>query len=280
LVEILFADQVSIDNKPEKVAIENGKAKSIERFAAIALSDDRNIAVLDIKTTEDVKISRNRVALRDIVFKLIDQDKYHGLLVFYHNVDETQKDYRLSFISSLTEFDADGNLIKQTTHPKRFSFVLGANETCTTATYRLLELKNKAPKFKAFEKQKGISLKDVTDTFSVEALNNEFFKKYKDIHYKRFWEYIANEDVYASKLLNLDEKEIAKQQKPIRDFVKKCWVELFSYTFYKKKVGWVVQQMQQLGKVAIRTLCKPSLLILLTKSNFTANAYLFYFTKH
>ena len=234
----LLGQQISFETQAEKIVVQKGNAKSIERFAAIALSDNRNIAVLDIKTTNDVKIARNRVALRDIVFKLIDQDKYHGLLVFYHSEDETQIDFRLSFISSLTEFDADGNLIKQSTHPKRFSFVLGANETCTTATYRLLDLKNKAPKFKAFEKQKGISLKDVTDAFSVEALNNEFFKKYKDIHYKRFWEFITNEEAYASRLLNLDEKELVKQQKPIRDFVKKMLGRIVFLHFLQKK-GWL-----------------------------------------
>ena len=237
-LQYLFAHQISIDTHAEKIIIEKGNATSIERFAAIALSDERNIAVLDIETTRDIQIARNRVALRDIAFKLIDQDRYHGLLVFYHSEDKNQLDYRLSFISSLTEFDADGNLIKQTTHPKRFSFLLGANETCTTATYRLLDLKTKSPKFKAFDTAKAISLKDFNDTFSVEALNNEFFKKYKDIHYKRFWEYIANNEEFANALLNKDETDINKQQKPIRDFVKKMLGRIVFLHFLQKK-GWL-----------------------------------------
>lgn len=234
----LFGQQISIETQAEKIVVQKGNAKTIERFASIALSDDKNIAVLDIKTKANIQIARNRVAIREIAFKLIDQDKYHGLLVFYHSEDEKQPDYRLSFISSLTTIDADGNFISQHTHAKRYSFVLGSNESCTTATLRLLDLKPKVPAFKAFETQKGISLKDITDAFSVEALNNEFFKKYKDIHYKRFWEYIANKTEYAEVLLNTDESEIVKQQKPIRDFVKKILGRIVFLHFLQKK-GWM-----------------------------------------
>ncbi|MBK9798528.1 MAG: Eco57I restriction-modification methylase domain-containing protein [Bacteroidetes bacterium] len=234
----LFGQQISIETQAEKIVVQKGNAKSIERFASIALGDDKNIAVLDIKTTADIQIARNRVALRDIAFKLIDQDKYHGLLVFYHSDDDTQLDYRLSFISSQTTIDEDGNFIQQSTNAKRYSFILGANESCTTATLRLLELKSKVPSFRAFEAQKGISLKDLTDTFSVEALNNEFFKKYKDIHYKRFWEYIANKPEYAALLLNTEETELTKQQKPIRDFVKKMLGRIVFLHFLQKK-GWM-----------------------------------------
>ena len=234
----IFGQQLNIETQPEKIAIQKGNAISINRFASIALSDDKSIAVLDIKTTKDVQIARNRVALREIVFKLIDQHKYHGLIVFYQSDDTSQLDYRLSFISSQTSIDEDGNITTQSTNAKRYSFILGANESCNTATNRLLDLKNRVPKFKAFELQKGISLKDVTDTFSVEALNNEFFKKYKDIHYKRFCEYIANKETYANVLLNIDEADIAKQQKPIRDFVKKMLGRIVFLHFLQKK-GWL-----------------------------------------
>lgn len=234
----IFGQQISIETQTEKIQIQKGNAKSIVRFASIALSDERNIAVLDIKTTKDVQIARNRVALRDIAFNLIDQDKYHGTLVFYHSEDDNQLDYRLSFISKQTTIDEDGNFTTQSTNAKRYSFILGDNESCYTATKNLLELKNKVPAFKAFETQKGITLKDLTDTFSVEALNNEFFKKYKDIHYKRFWEYIANHNDYSVLLLNNDEIELVKKQKPIRDFVKKMLGRIVFLHFLQKK-GWM-----------------------------------------
>lgn len=234
----IFGNQISFETKAEQIFIEKGKAKQIERFASITLSDYKNIAVLDILTSKDVQIARNRVALREIVFKLIDQDKYHGLLVFYHSEDAKQLDYRLSFISNQTLIDSDGNFVNQSTNPKRYSFILGENESCYTPAQRLINLKAKQPQFIAFENNVGISLKDLTDTFSVEALNNEFFKKYKDIHYKKLWEYIANKEEYAKHLLNYEESELTKQQKPIRDFAKKMLGRIVFLHFLQKK-GWL-----------------------------------------
>lgn len=234
----IFGRQISFESQPEKTLIEKGQAKQIERFASIALSDYKNIAVLDILTSAEVQIARNRVALRDIAFKLIDQDKYHGLLVFYHSEDEKQLDYRFSFISNQTVIDNDGVFVNQSTNPKRFSFILGGNESCYTPAQRLINLKAKQPQFIAFENNIGISLKDLTDAFSVEALNNEFFKKYKDIHYKKLWEHIANNQEYRVLLVNKDEKDEDKRLKPVRDFAKKMLGRIVFLHFIQKK-GWM-----------------------------------------
>jgi len=234
----IFGSQIQFELQPETIVVLNGKAKKIERFASIALSDSKNIAVLDILTSKDVQIARNRVALRDIVFKLIDQDKYHGLLVFYHSEDEKQLDYRLSFISNQTVIDEDGNFSNQSTNPKRYSFILGDNESCYTPAQRLVNLKAKISPFIAFENNVGISLKDLTDTFSVEALNNEFFKKYKDIHYKNLWEHIAKNEQYKALLINNEETDEDKKLKPIRDFAKKMLGRIVFLHFLQKK-GWM-----------------------------------------
>ncbi len=241
----LFGQQIRIETQNDTSCVQKGNAKfTIERFASIVLSDGNKIAVLDIKTAADpaananIKIARNRVALREIAFELIDQTQYKGAWVFYHSADDKQLDYRLSFISIQTTIDAEGNFIEQSTNAKRYSFILGAKESCTTAASRLLALKNKVPSFKAFETQPGISLQDLTDAFSVEALNKEFFKHYKDTHYKRFWEYIANTPKYAALLLNTEETELTKQQKPIRDFTKKLLGRLVFLHFLQKK-GWM-----------------------------------------
>ncbi|WP_312332514.1 Eco57I restriction-modification methylase domain-containing protein [Sphingobacterium sp.] len=234
----LIGSQYREESKAENIVVQKGNAKSIERFASIALSDDKNIAVLDIVTHAEVQIARNRVALRDIAFKLIDQDKYHGLLVFYHSENPNQQDYRMSFISSVTTIDEKGNFNTHSTQAKRYSFLLGANESCTTAALRLLELHNKLKPFKAFESNKKIALKDIKDAFSVEKLNNEFFKKYKDIHYKNFCDYILQKEEYAHVLMNNEEEQIDKKTKPIRDFVKKMLGRIVFLHFLQKK-GWL-----------------------------------------
>jgi hypothetical protein len=174
LLPAIFGQQIQIDKLAEKIILPGTKAKSIERFASISLIDDKNIAVLDIETNDNIQIERNRVALRDMAYKLIDQDRYHGLLVFYYyNEGKKNDSYRMSFVSKETSFDDNGNIIEKSTHPKRYSYILGAGEPRTTTAQRLLELKAK----QGATKNKGIALKDVTDAFSVSNLTKEFYNE-------------------------------------------------------------------------------------------------------
>ncbi|MBX3252895.1 MAG: Eco57I restriction-modification methylase domain-containing protein [Chitinophagaceae bacterium] len=174
LLPTIFGQQIQIDSRAEKIALSGSKVKSIERFASISLAGDKNIAVLDIETNESIQIERNRVALRDMVYRLIDQDRYHGLLVFYYNNERKKSStYRMSLVSKETLFDDSGNIVEKSTHPKRYTYILGAGETRTTTAQRLLELKAK----QNTSKSKGIALKDVTDAFSVSNLTKEFYNE-------------------------------------------------------------------------------------------------------
>ena len=142
----------------------------------IRLDDGRSLAIFRFEVADNVQISRNRKSLRDIAAKYVDQDLIHGALVFYYS--QGQDDYRLTFIAKQTYFNESGELVKKETAPKRYTFLLGKNEPCTTAASRLKELADKRT-------YGSIYLTDVTDAFSVERLNKEFFNGYK-AQYKKF----------------------------------------------------------------------------------------------
>ena len=89
--------------------------------------------------------------------------------------------------------------------------MLGKNEPCTTAASRLIELANK-------KNYGSIYLTDVTDAFSVERLNKEFFNGYK-AQYKKFVDTLSD----------------TKQH---RDYVKKLLGRLVFLQFLQKK-GWM-----------------------------------------
>ena len=89
--------------------------------------------------------------------------------------------------------------------------MLGKNEPCTTAANRLIELANK-------KNYGSIYLTDVTDAFSVERLNKEFFNGYK-AQYKKFVDTLSD----------------TKQH---RDYVKKLLGRLVFLQFLQKK-GWM-----------------------------------------
>lgn len=175
----------------------------------IRLDDGRSLAIFRFEVADNVQISRNRKSLRDIAAKYVDQGLIHGALVFYYS--QNQDDYRLTFIAKQTYFNESGELVKKETAPKRYTFLLGKNEPCTTAANRLIELANK-------KNYGSIYLTDVTDAFSVERLNKEFFNGYK-AQYKKFVDTLSD----------------TKQH---RDYVKKLLGRLVFLQFLQKK-GWM-----------------------------------------
>lgn len=175
----------------------------------IRLDDGRSLAIFRFEVTDNVQISRNRKSLRDIAAKYVDQGLIHGALAFYYS--QNQDDYRLTFIAKQTYFNESGELVKKETAPKRYTFLLGKNESCTTAASRLKELADK-------KTYGSIYLADVTDAFSVERLNKEFFNGYK-AQYKKF-------------------VDILSDTKQHRDYVKKLLGRLVFLQFLQKK-GWM-----------------------------------------
>ena len=137
------------------------------------------------------------------------QSIIHGALAFYYS--KNVSDYRLTFIAKQTSFNEDGELTKTETAPKRYTFLLGENESCRTAAERLFELISK-------KKTSSIKLADVVDAFSVERLNKEFFAGYK-AQYTKFLQYLSD----------------SKQN---RDYVKKLLGRLVFLQFLQKK-GWM-----------------------------------------
>ena len=175
----------------------------------IRLDDGRSLAIFRFEVADNVQISRNRKSLRDIAAKYVDQGLIHGALVFYYS--QNQGDYRLTFIAKQTYFNESGELIKKETAPKRYTFLLGKNEPCTTAASRLKELADK-------KNYGSIYLTDVIDAFSVERLNKEFFNGYK-AQYKKFVDTLSDTKTH-------------------RDYVKKLLGRLVFLQFLQKK-GWM-----------------------------------------
>jgi hypothetical protein len=219
----IFDRQIVFEALPEQITLEKDKVKSIERFASIALADGKNIAVLDIVTDRDIQIARNRVALREIVFRLIDHDRYHGLLALYHSEDTKQPEYRLSFISSEAIIDENGNLATQNTNPKRYTYILGENESTRTAADRLKGIALKAG---------NIILKDVKDAFAVEPISDSFFNDYRSFYF-HFIEAIFKNNSNLDVFFMAENKELE-----ISNFVKRLLGRIVFLYFLQKK-RWI-----------------------------------------
>ncbi len=229
LLDKLFGGKATYFTQPHILAENQENVRLAQQIGAVALADGRNLALFEVEVTDSIRIAQNRKGLRDAAAQFIDQNIIHGALVFFYNPH--QADYRITFVARYATFNLEtGELEKQETQPKRYSFLLGPNETASTAARQLLTLVEK----------RSVSLQDITEAFSVEKLNRDFFKQYK-AHYNKFWHYLAenHRSVFLGNAPVPDnQKEKEKQEKPLRDFAQKLLGRIVFLHFLQKK-GWM-----------------------------------------
>jgi hypothetical protein len=151
---------------PQIVPVNVPNAPAPVQLARVRLGDRKQLAVLEIKVGDRIDLLRNRVGLRNLVARFIDQAEYHGVLAVFLS---PQKDYRFTFAAKISDLDQEGNLLNRETAPRRFTYLLGPHESCRTAAERFSKLSDKAH---------SATIDDVIEAFSVEKLNKEFFTDY------------------------------------------------------------------------------------------------------
>lgn len=223
LLRRLFAE-VTVLERPLVIPASGDLVRTTRQLGTVTLSDGKRLGVFDIELKDaNTQIARNRVGLRELARKLIDDATVQGALAFFHHPDA--KGYRFSFIFRQARIEADGALSKTETHRKRYTYVLGPTESCTTAAQRFRTLA---------ERQACAGVADVIEAFSVEKLSDEFFTAYKE-HYKAFCLHLQGlPDAVRQRAFGKDEKS----DKLLRDFVKKLLGRLVFLHFLQKK-GWL-----------------------------------------
>ena len=217
VVDFVFPN-VSYTRQPYTIPQDADMVESFSQVGTVRLNDGKNLALFEVHVKPNVNIARNRVALRNLVAKFIDQERNHGVLAIY---EKGTDEYRFTFTAKDTEYDEEkGNFVQKETETKRFTYVLGASESCRTARDRFWDLS---------ERKQDATIKDIENAFSVEKLSKEFFNKYKE-HYTAFVSYLDNSTFKISAFNNDD--------KAIRDFVKKMLGRIVFLHFVQKK-GWL-----------------------------------------
>jgi len=235
VTEFVFPN-VQYLQRPQPIPFSNDKVESFKQIGNVKLTDGKNLAMFEVKVAQNVNLARNRVELRKLVENLIDKERNHGVLVIY---EQGKEDYRFTFTAKSTEFDDEENdFVDLETDAKRFTYILGKNESCKTAANRFWELSTH---------KDTATIKDVENAFSVERLNKEFFNKYKEF-YEDFVQYITGKR-FVKERGKWVEKKIGRA-KPIhkevfdsddklaRNFVKLLLGRLVFIQFLQKK-GWM-----------------------------------------
>jgi len=229
IVQFVFPN-VSILSTPKDFPINNEKIKKFRQIGSVRLNDGKNLALFELLLADTVNIQRNRVELNNEISKYIDQEQIHGVLsVFEQGTD----DYRFTFSARSTEFDEEeSDFVQKKTDTKRYTYVLGKNESCKTPADRF---------YKLSENKADVDINAIQHAFSVEQLSKEFFDKYKK-QFDKFWKYIASKDDLKN-VFHANDQE--KQEIKIRDFTKKLLGRIVFLHFLQKK-GWLGCPEQEL----------------------------------
>ena len=229
--------------KTPAIALAEADTKIILQALVIAqVTGTFPITFADVTVQSSVHLKRNRVSIQNCIRKIMEDNT--SALIFFHFADN-QNEWRVSFVHR-------AETLKTSTSAKWYTYLCGTGHPCRTIAERFQKLAKKAD-------DSDITVTDMLDAFSVEALSKEFFAEYK-VFYEDFVQYITGKryirakgkagyenrvvagakvhtEIFAhfQRISNGDEQ---KAEKKVRDYIKKMMGRLVFIQFLQKK-GWL-----------------------------------------
>lgn len=214
----------------DQTAADNSGIQDILVLGSIYVEGSQ-LDIFDITVASKRQLANSRVGIQQLIRRIISTHS-GAFMIFHYNTTE-RWDWRFTFChkgaSQLDSSDA-----------KRYTFLLGPGQSCRTAAENFCKLGEKIATDGEFE------MDDIIKAFDVEALSKEFFDKYK-AQYVKFVEYMADEengmrenfiDTDFDKEGLTDEEICSREEKPLRDYVKKLLGRIVFLHFIQKK-GWL-----------------------------------------
>ena len=229
--------------KTPAIALAEADKKIVLQASIIAqVAGTFPVTFADVEVQSSVHLKRNRVSIQNCIRKIMEDNT--SALIFFHFADN-QNEWRVSFVHR-------AETLKASTSAKRYTYLCGTEHPCRTIAERFQQLAKKAD-------GAAITVDDMLDAFSVEALSKEFFAEYK-VFYEDFVQYITGKRYIKAKgksgyenravagakvhtkifahfqqIRNGDEQ---KAEKKVRDYIKKMMGRLVFIQFLQKK-GWL-----------------------------------------
>ena len=219
-VELLDSDEL------RGQAVRTG-IRSIIRCGTIDI-DLNPIEVFDITVSDRILMDRNRVGVQAVIRRVMDT--YSGAFMIFHYDNDVKWDWRFTFCQMKDKGEFTDN--------KRYTFLLGPNQSCRTAAQNFQKLA---------DLHEVITIKDIVSAFDVEALSKAFFDGYKR-HYERFVEFITGKRFekeggkFVEKASHKPHSEyypaFGRNDKAVRDYTKLLLARIVFLHFLQKK-GWL-----------------------------------------
>jgi hypothetical protein len=235
-----FFNATELKEGPEKII--GSTSDNGYYLGNIDTTDSYRIGLFHYNITKG-SVANRRVGLRNLVKSFINPTwgEFDAALVVFDSGDH----WRLSFIC-----DIKG----EATSPKRYTYVFGSDD---------LLYRTPIERFN-FLKKKGISFENLKTAFSVEALSDEFFDRYRE-QYADFIQYITGKR-FVKVGSKWEEKRLSEpnaalmgafdyNEKKIRDYVKKMMGRITFLHFLQRK-GWMCDDLNYMQNMFENSLYK------------------------
>ena len=220
LQQIFLADELRVKPVPLDTAEDQGYY-----WGAINTPDHYHIGLFHYVITRGSVVNR-RVGLRKLVEQFTNKrwGDFDAALVVFSSRDH----WRLSLIC---------DIVGEATSPKRFTYVFGSRD---------LLYRTPIERFTKLQKE-GITFAKMRETFSVEALSDEFFERYREqyadfVQYVTGKRYVKSGSKWEERVLGLSNEKLMRafkfDEKRVRDYIKKMMGRITFLHFLQRK-GWM-----------------------------------------
>jgi Zn-dependent peptidase ImmA (M78 family) len=182
------------------------------------------IDILAVKMTSLKSLETARNLQRNFIASYMKSKSKDAVIVAFYTDKDNGDEWRFSFVKR--DLYLDGDKIKDDLTPaKRYSYLVGKNESTHTAQQQLVTLLEK--------ELHNPTIKEIEEAFSIEKVSKEFFNKYKEL-YLTLVERMEN-IIEKDELINIDFtlKKITPEL-----FCKKLLGQIVFLYFLQKK-GWL-----------------------------------------
>lgn len=232
--DVITSIDIDIIDSPDK----RRRADNANIFSAIHVADiDRvdsdPIALYDVTLRPGSKIQHSRVAIKQFIAS--EAMTFTHAFILFHYDNEAQRPWRFSYVYK------ERTTAATRATAKRYTYVFGKDYRSRTAVERFLELARSSK-----------TDKDFAEAFSVEALSDEFFDRYREL-YADFVQYITGKRYvkesgkWVEKTIHAPNPQLATSfegsDKLVRDYIKKMFGRIVFLYFLQRK-GWLAGNRQ------------------------------------
>lgn len=224
IVDLLNLDSSNLNRDISKISnLSKQYENNIQYYKFIANYYDgmNNIGIFIIKLN-DTTSTKARSMQRNFAATLLSKYNLDASLIAFYSDKETS--WRLSFVKKELSF-SDKGMKEELTPAKRYSYLVGENESVHTAQEFLLKLLD--------IDDRKITLDDIEKQFDVEKVTKKFFEEYKE-KYLELKEFLDKNEDFQTEAKNCDFDSI--------EFAKKLMGQIVFLYFLQKK-GWLGVQL-------------------------------------